>query len=363
MTKNWNAAKALIAWMLVALLTMGAVIASPMLLRSDAATVKETGTVIAKDTKTGKWGAIKNGKIDTSVYDVAKNQYGWWRVEGGYVTFKANGIYKNAYGWWKTTNSKVTFNETGIFKNDYGWWRVVNSKVDFSANGIYKNDYGWWKTTNGKVTFNENGVFSNEYGTWYVVNSKVDFSYNGETTYNGKTYTVTNGKATLKQNAVTHPTAREKEAIETAKELVAEDYYSRAELVEELKDAGYTQAEAEYAADNCGVNYAEECKDLLEALTAAYEEDNEVFELGVSQKLAKDILKEFEYTDAEIEYAIKNAQVDWNHQAVVAANIFIEMMEEDDLEVTKDILIEYLTDEEMGFTQAQAEYAASQVLK
>ena len=46
------------------------------------------------------------------------------------------------------------------------------------------------------------------------------------------------------------------EALELAKYLGSVgDVLSHAKLVEELKDSGYTEAEATYAADNCGENW------------------------------------------------------------------------------------------------------------
>ncbi|MBR1699231.1 MAG: transglycosylase SLT domain-containing protein [Bacteroidales bacterium] len=122
----------------------------------------------------GLWAVYKDGKVDTSVTSIVKNQYGWWRVVDGYADFTANSIYKNENGWYKCTDGKVTFQE----------------------NGIYKNENGWFKCTNSRVTFDETGVFANEKGLWYCINSKVAFDFNGTVLYDGVTYNVVNGFAT-----------------------------------------------------------------------------------------------------------------------------------------------------------------------
>lgn len=122
----------------------------------------------------GVWAVYKDGKVDTSVTSIVKNQYGWWRVVGGYADFSANSIYKNQNGWYKCTNGKVTFDE----------------------NSIYKNENGWYKCTKSRVNFDETGVFENVNGLWYCINSRVAFDFTGSVIYDGVTYNVVNGRAT-----------------------------------------------------------------------------------------------------------------------------------------------------------------------
>ena len=106
MTANWKIVRSTLVWLLIALMTMGIVIASPYVMKSEAASVQQTVTVAKAE---GKWGAVKNGKIDTSVTGVYKNSNGWWYVKNGLVQFGYNGIQKNQYGWWRIEKGKVNF--------------------------------------------------------------------------------------------------------------------------------------------------------------------------------------------------------------------------------------------------------------
>lgn len=359
MTANWKVMRNTLIWLLVAVMTLGVVIASPYTIKSTAAAAKVT---VAK-ADNGKWGAVKNGKIDTSVTGIYKNKYGWWRVEKGYVNFKANGIYKNEYGWWKTTNGKVTFKETGVFQNSYGWWRVENSKVNFKANSIYQNKYGWWKTTNGKVTFKENGVFSNQYGSWKVEKSKVNFNYNGRYTYNKVDYIVDGGRAYKATNEF---------AVQVAEETISDYPLSRAMLIAALTDTdvGFTKAEATYGVDHAKDPYSDETpinwnqQALLVA--ADYLFDDDWNPLGISRDMLEGVLTDgYSFKDSEVAYAMKEvdkeAKADanfWNDQAVVCAKELIKEAKSNGEKLTKAELKELLTDYEL-FTEDQADYGVA----
>lgn len=380
-TANWKIVRSTLVWLLIALMTMGIVIASPYVMKSEAASAPQTVTV-AKASN-GKWGAVKNGKIDTSVSGVYKNSYGWWYVKNGLVQFGYNGIQKNQYGWWRIEKGKVNFKATGVYKNEYGWWRVEDGKVNFKAGGIYKNNYGWWKTTGGKVTFKENGVFKNEYGwwkvedskvnfnfsgiasnkygTWYLKDGKVDFKKNDIVEFEGKKYQVTDGKATLYTEPDTPTPAKtteemKKEAVEIAKEINEEYPVSRQMLINALKEE-YPEEVAVYAADNAGINYFTNALLTTDELLGDWD-INEYN--GLSEALYADVMKEdFLFTEEEIEYcqgiikaeANKNGNY-WKEQCRAAAKQFQEACKEDkDLEWNKQNLKNFLT--ELAFTADQ----------
>ena len=383
MTANWKIVRSTLVWLLIALMTMGIVIASPYVMKSEAASAQQTVTVAKAE---GKWGAVKNGKIDTSVTGVYKNsngwwyvknglvqfgyngiqknqygwwriekgkvnfsatgvyknEYGWWRVESGKVNFKANSIYKNDYGWWKTTDVKVTFKENGVFKNNYGWWKVVKSKVDFDYTGVAKNEYGWWRIENGKVNFNFTGIASNEYGTWYLKDGKVDFKKNDVVEYNGVKYQVTDGKAELYKEKTQEELKAE--AVAVAKEINQDNPVSRQMLINALSEE-YPADIATYAADNADINY------FTNALLATSEMlgDWDVGEYkGVSEALHEKLMKEeLLFTDEEIEYTQEVIKTDankgggyWRNQARAAAE---ELKADTSKEWSKANLEKYLT--------------------
>lgn len=416
-TANWKVLRTTLTWLLIAIVTMGIVIASPYAIKSDAAS---NPTVKIQKVSNGKWGAYVYGKIDKSITGFYKNENGWWYVKNGYVDFSANGIYKNKNNgvWYKTTNGKVTFKETGVFKNDNGWWRVKDSRVDFNAQGIYKNKNGWWKTTNGKVTFQENGVFKNENGWWKVEKSKVNFNFNGiasnekGTWYlkdgkvrfeengayydkeTGKNYIITNGRATetskvdpeepiVPDKPVTpvtpvipddqKPSAGEdnKElAVEVAKETLQNFPLSRALLIDVLTDeeVGFTQEEAVYGADHCGANWNDQA--FLVAADLLYDDD--LNPTGISRAMLEASLGDpidedgFAFTKSEVQSAMAKVDADaaktknfWEEQALASANLIIELYKEDKQTPTKDDIKEVLEIEE--FTSAQITYALNHI--
>ena len=98
MTANWRTLRNTLVWLLVAVMTLGIVIASPYVTRTDAASTKATTVSVAK-VDNGTWGVVRNGRSDESVTGVYENNYGWWYVKDGLVQFDYNGIQKNQYGW------------------------------------------------------------------------------------------------------------------------------------------------------------------------------------------------------------------------------------------------------------------------
>ena len=58
--------------------------------------------------------------------------------------------------------------------------------------------------------------------------------------------------------------SREEAALLLAMELKEQEFVTYGEMLDQLQQAGFTYAEAVYAADGCGVDWAEQAADLLE---------------------------------------------------------------------------------------------------
>lgn len=394
MTANWKFVRNTLMWLMVAVMTLGIVIASPHLIRSSAATPKVT---IAK-ANNGKWGAVKNGKIDTSVTGVYQNSYGWWYVKGGYVQFDYTGIQNNKNGWWRIEKGKVNFKATGIYQNEHGWWRVENGKVNFKANSIYKNDYGWWKTTNGKVTFKENGVFqnsygwwkvenskvnfkfegvaSNKYGTWYLEGGKVQFSKNGSVTYGGVNYIVYNGHAVeaTVMDKIIGVLQAEVDGFSYSKALML-DTFTDKDVVPYLEEEygvdeayftkNFTKDNISYAVDHINVNWENEAYDVcVETLLDENGEPNQGISRALMEAILIDPLEDdgLAFTAAETKSALAKVDQDkgiWEKEALALANDIVEIAKEDGGTVTKDDIKEILA--ELKFTQSEIDYALNHV--
>ena len=71
-------------------------------------------------------------------------------------------------------------------------------------------------------------------------------------------------------------------------------------------------------------------------------------------KKAYDELESEGYSDSEISYAIKNCGADWNEQAAIAAQSYLDLMSFSRQELIDQLLYE-------GFTEEQAEYGVTAV--
>ena len=297
MTANWKIVRATLAWLLVALVTLGIVIASPYATKSSAAsypTVTSCKGLTIKKTD-GVWTTyrIKDG-ARVSYTGIAKNSNGWWRTVNGVVDFEANSIYKNDNGWYKTSKGKVTFKENSIYKNENGWYKCTNSKVTFKENGVFKNKYGWWYVKNSKVDRSFNGLASNENGLWFIRDGYVDFNKNGSYEYQGKLYLIKNGKAT--------PVQKQDGIVEVIEAIDEYEPLSRAILTKVLvEEYGFSEEEAAAGINESGVNF------YTNALFASAEilGDWDLNEYkGVSEDLYLKIMKDvLLFEDDEISYA------------------------------------------------------------
>jgi hypothetical protein len=326
MTSNWKTMRNTLVWLLVAVITMAIVVSSPYVVKTSAAslpTVKSCKGLTVK--QSGKdWVTVNAKGSQVNYTGVAQNNLGWWRVENGKVNFKATGVYQNDYGWWRVETGKVNFKANKIYQNAYGWWKTTDGKVTFNENGVFQNDFGWWKVKESKVDFSFTGIASNSYGDWYLEDGKVRFDKSGSVKYNGKNYIIENGKATP-----TDERDRREEAVEVVKEVLKEVPLSRAAMIDlltdkdVLEDEVFTKEEAIYGVDHAGVNWDDQA--VLATTLYLLEEDAET-PTGLSRALLKELLKEDQYTDGNINHAMSIVDKDypensdfWKQSALISA--------------------------------------------
>ena len=407
MTSNWKTMRNTLVWLLVAVITMAIVVSSPYVVKTSAAslpTVKSCKGLTVQ--KSGKdWVTVNAKGAQVNYTGVASNKLGWWRVENGKVNFKATGIYQNDYGWWRVETGKVNFKANQIYQNSFGWWKTTDGKVLFNENGVFQNSMGWWKVKDSKVDFSFTGIASNKNGTWYIKDGKVRFDANFKAIpekeeepfnpyrYNGDWYDVKSGAAT---KVDWKPIV-----IDLVKETEAEYPMSRKLLIQVLQaeDIGLTEAEATYGADNAGLNYNEQAltKTLAEdelftdsevayaiaqvekeegsdlwkrqAQTVATElvlsDDDAESPTGFSRNLIEAVLKEYEFTDAEIASAMAIIDDDypadsefWKKSALIAAQSIVDDNKEEGRSISRAALKTELKDNYL-FTDAQATYGAN----
>lgn len=132
-------------------------------------------------------------------------------------------------------------------------------------------------------------------------------------------------------------------ALRDALDALNEAPCSLSSLKDQLEEAGYTDEESAYAADNCGASWNEQAKvvsqDLLEEETYSY--DFLVAEL-----------EEQGFTSTEAVYAAVNCGADWEEEALQAAENLVYYTD-----LSYDELVDELVNER-GFTEEEAAYAA-----
>lgn len=134
-------------------------------------------------------------------------------------------------------------------------------------------------------------------------------------------------------------------AVRAAKSYISFMAFSRSGLIKQLEYEGYSHADAEYAADNCGANWTNQAmikaKDYIDL--QAFSRSGLIHQL------------EYEgFSQNDAVYATDALNVDWNEQAAKKAQDYISLMA-----FSRDSLIHQLKYE--GFTDAQAAFGASAV--
>ena len=133
-------------------------------------------------------------------------------------------------------------------------------------------------------------------------------------------------------------------AINRAKYHLNRMAFSYNRLVDQLKEEGFSPAEAKYGVDNCGANWYYQ----------AYKASLEYFEFTAFSKIG--LIEQLEYeefTKEQATYAANNCGADWNEQAVRKAKQHLQ-----EADFTRERLIDQLVFE--GFTHSQAIYGVEQ---
>ena len=374
MTTNWKTMRNTLVWLLVAVITMGIVISSPYATRSSAAslpTVTSCKGLTVK--KSGKNWVTVNAKGNRINYTgIASNKNGWWRTENGVVNFKATGIYQNDYGWYRVEKGTVNFNANEIYQNDYGWWKTTKGKVTFKENGIFKNQFGWWKVVKSKVDFSFEGIASNQYGKWYLEKGKVRFDKNGSVKYNGVNYYIVNGKAieTANMNKLIQIVEDISSEFYFSKDAVKELMLHKQAITDFAKEyqvdkAYFINEFVTYACDNADVNWNQQAV----LASADYLEDDAGKPNGFSRAFLVELLKEDLFTEGNINYALSFVDKDypedsdfWKQSALISAQIIVEEAKEEGADgITRDEIKTALK-EGLLFTEDQAAYGAQNVI-
>lgn len=144
---------------------------------------------------------------------------------------------------------------------------------------------------------------------------------------------------------VSSVTTGEKNALSSANNYLRFSAFSYEGLVEQLEFEGYTNAEATYAADNCGADWnaqaVKSAKNYLSFSAFSYS--------GLVSQL------EFEgFTIAQASHGVDNCGADWYEQAAKSAANCIELMPFSRTELISQLEFE-------GFTHEQAVYGADSV--
>lgn len=121
------------------------------------------------------------------------------------------------------------------------------------------SDGNWYAYAGEEKALSYNGLAKNDYGLWYVVNGKVDFSKTGTESFNGKEYEISGGKA-IEKTTTTKPTTSfsQRNALNKANDYLDYTAFSRSGLIKQLEFEGFSNADATWAADNCGADWNEQ---------------------------------------------------------------------------------------------------------
>ncbi|MDR0482473.1 MAG: hypothetical protein LBH13_04850 [Cellulomonadaceae bacterium] len=150
---------------------------------------------------------------------------------------------------------------------------------------------------------------------------------------------------TKKAGAVT---AKMKDAEADAQALYRAYPLSRSYTIKTLKEGGYTTAQATYGTDILHKNQNAQAKAMAKYLIS------QDVQSRVSTIVA---LKELKFTPAQAVYGADHASANWNAQAVLAAKLILSQAPA----ATRAQVIEGLTMPKIGFTSAQATYAANKL--
>jgi hypothetical protein len=152
-------------------------------------------------------------------------------------------------------------------------------------------------------------------------------------------------------------TNSQQQAVTAAQNYLSDGQgFSEQGLLQQLTSSagdGFTQSDAEFAIQYLSPDWDQQAVDAAQG----YLSDGQGFsEQGLLQQLTSSAGNGF--TQSQAEFAIQHLSPDWDQQAVDAAKSYMS----DGQGFSRSSLIQQLTSSYgSGFTEAQAEYAASQV--
>lgn len=135
------------------------------------------------------------------------------------------------------------------------------------------------------------------------------------------------------------------DAIISSQELVASEPMSEWQLICVLESQGYSDADITEILKQANIDWNIQALRICEMLL------NEEPTSKVAMEVYLDILK---FSESQIEYAFTNLKVDWNEQCLYAAMLYIEMGE-----IDTNLLKSNLSTD--GFTVDEIEYAIGQM--
>ncbi len=300
----------------------------------------------------GGW--YKDAKLKKKVTQIKKGSkgnvtlYAKWNANTYTIKFDKNGANKGKMSSQTKVKygSSVKLNANKYTKNGYafiGWNIKKNGKGTTYAdkasvkNLVSKNKgtitlYAMW-ANQFTIKYNLNGGVNNKANpTKYKINTEVvlknptrsgykflgwytDSKFKNKVTKISKNY---NKNITLyakweSTKPAYNPTAREKKALADLKEIIENSNGgegSYISIVTMLQDEyyGYTEKEAKYAADNCGIDWKNQANNLVKRYTT---------QIGISYIRLVEYMKDLMYTDTEIKNAITVNKVNWSNQALL----------------------------------------------
>ncbi len=318
---------------------------------------KKTKTIKLKNpTKAGYTfgGWYKDSKLKKKVTQIKKGSkgnvtlYAKWNANTYTIKFDKNGANKGKMSSQTKVKygSSVKLNANKYTKNGYafiGWNTKKNGKGTTYAdkasvkNLVSKNKgtitlYAMW-ANQFTIKYNLNGGVNNKANpTKYKINTEVvlknptrsgykflgwytDSKFKNKVTKISKNY---NKNITLyakweSTKPAYNATAREKKALADLKNLFEHSNAGECSyvcIVTMLQDEGYdyTEKEAKYAADNCGIDWKNQANNLVKRYTT---------QIGISYVRLVEYMKDLKYTDTEIKNAITVNKVNWSNQALL----------------------------------------------
>ena len=108
----------------------------------------------------------ENGKVNTSVTTLVKDNGTWYYVEKGVVTGKYTGLVQYNGNWYYVQNSVLNWNYTGLCKYGSTWYYVEKGVLNWNYTGLCKYGSTWYYVQKGVLNWNYTGLC--KYGsTWY----------------------------------------------------------------------------------------------------------------------------------------------------------------------------------------------------